>query len=128
MKTFKASVQYNDLQGSAAADRADLIDAAKWLEQEGHINNDEFVIGISTWVGENHGSHRDPVSVTFLVSGLNGYENIPEMLQASGEPMQVKEVNVDMNISDFLSLFKRLEITLSNSGLLEGKDYISNLK
>lgn len=122
METFKASVQYGDLKGSSAADRADMTDAAKWLKDNGHIT-DEFVVGISMWAGENHGTHRDPVSVKFLVSGLNGYENIPEMLQASGEPIQVKEVSVDMNIADFLALFKRLEITLSNGGLIEGKTY-----
>lgn len=122
METFKAAVQYGDLKGSSAADRADMTDAAKWLKDNGHIT-DELVVGISMWAGENHGTHRDPVSVKFLVSGLNGYENIPEMLQASGEPIQVKEISVDMNIADFLALFKRLEITLSNGGLIEGKTY-----
>jgi hypothetical protein len=125
METFKASVQYNDLKGSAAADSADMTDAAKWLKDNGHIT-DEFVVGISMWAGENHGTHKDPVSVKFLVSGLNGYQNIPEMLQASGEPIQVKEISVDMNITDFFALFKRLEITLSNGGLIEGKTYTSN--
>lgn len=124
METFRASVQYNDLKGSAAADRADMTDAANWLKANGHIT-DEFVVGISMWAGENHGTHQDPVFVTFLVSGLNGYDNIPEMLQASGEPIPVKEINVDMNLSDFFALFKRLEITLSNGGLIEGKTYTS---
>jgi hypothetical protein len=125
METFKASVQYNDLKGRAAADRADMTDAAKWLKDNGHIN-DEFVVGISMWAGENHGTHNDPVSVKFLVTELVGYDNIPEMLQASGEPIQVKEIRVDMNIADFFALFKRFEITLSNGGLIEGKTYTSN--
>jgi len=126
MESFKAGVQYGDLKGSSAADRADMTDAAKWLKENGHINDDEFVLGISMSVGENHGTHRDPVSVVFLVSGLNGHENIPEMIQASGEPIQVKKISVDMKIIDFLALFKRLEITLSNGGLLEGKSYSYN--
>lgn len=125
METFKASVQYNDLKGSAAADRADMTDATKWLKDNGHIN-DEFVVGISMWAGENHGTHEDPVSVKFLVTELVGYDNIPEMLQASGEPIQVKEIRVDMNIADFFALFKRFEVTLSNCGLIEGKTYTSN--
>lgn len=125
METFKASVQYNDLEGSAAADRADMTDAAKWLKDNGHID-DEFVVGISMWAGENHGTHKDPVSVKFLVAELVGYDNIPEMIEASGEPIQVKEISVDMDIADFLALFKRLEITLSSGGLIEGKTYTSN--
>jgi hypothetical protein len=125
MESFKASVQYGDLKGSVAADGADKTDAAKWLKDNAHIT-DEFVVGISMRAGENHGTHRDPVSVKFLVSGLNGYANIPEMLQASGGPIQVKAINVDMNIADFFGLFKRLEITLSNGGLIEGRTYTSN--
>lgn len=125
METFKASVQYNDLKGSAAADRADMTDAANWLKDNGYIN-DEFVVGISMWAGENHGTHKDPVSVRFLVTELIGYDNIPEMLRASGEPIQVKEIRVDMNIADFFALFKRFEITLSSGGLIEGKTYTSN--
>jgi hypothetical protein len=126
METFKAGVQYGDLKGSAAADRADMTDAKQWLEEKGHIKDDEYVLGITMWAGENHGEHRDPVSVIFLVSGLNGFENVPEMIQASGEPILVKKISVDMNIVDFLALFKRLEITLSNGGLIEGKTYTSN--
>lgn len=122
MDVFKASVQYNDLKGSVAADIADAIDATRWLKNNGHIN-DEFVIGISMFAGENHGVHRDPVSVQFLVSSLNGYDNIPEMIQASDEPIQVRKICISMNIADFLSLFKRFEITLSNGGLIEGKTY-----
>lgn len=125
METFKASVQYNDLKGSAAADLTDMTDAATWLKEKGHIN-DEFVVGISMWAGENHGTHEDPVSVKFLVTELVGYDNIPEMLQASVEPIQVKEIRVDMNIADFFALFKRFEVTLSNGGLIEGKTYTSN--
>jgi len=96
---------------------------AKWLKDNGDINNNEFVIGISMWVGENHGTHKDPVSVKFLVSELGGYDNIPEMIEASGEPIRVKVIRKDMSISEYLSLFKRLEITLSNSELIEGKKY-----
>src|SRR5688500_2006865 len=120
MQAFTAPVEYNDLKGSAAADRADMADAARWRKHNGHIA-DEFVVGISMWAGENDGSHKDPVSVTFLVSTLNGYDSVPEMLQASEEPLQLREIRVDMNIADFLGLFKRFEITLSNGGQLEGK-------
>lgn len=123
MEKFQASVQYNDLKGSVAADNADMTDAAKWLKDNGHILEDEFVVGISMWAGENHGVHQDPVSVKFLISGLNGYDNIPEMIQASGDPIQVKVVDVDMNVAEFMGLFKRFEVTLSNLGFIEGRNY-----
>lgn len=56
---------------------------------------------------------------------LNDYDNIPEMPQASSEPIQVKEIRVDMDLLDFFALFKRLEITLSYGGLIEGKTITS---
>ena len=123
MEIFKAAVQYGDLKGSVAADRADKTDAQIWLKENGHINDDEYVIGISMWAGENHGTHTDPVRVKFLVSPLNGHNNIPEMLKVSKDPLPVKVIRADMSIAEFLALFKRLEITLSNYGLIEGKHY-----
>ncbi len=125
MEIFKASVQYNDLIGSSAADLADQLDARKWLKNNGHINDDEILIGIKVWIGENHGVHKDPVSVHFFVSTLDGFANIPEKFQAVGEPIKTRDIQIDMAISDFLALFKRLEITLSVSGMLEGKSYSS---
>ncbi|MBE4150851.1 hypothetical protein HJ100_17020 [Vibrio parahaemolyticus] len=123
METFKASVQYGDMKGSSAADKADLEHAATWLEKSGDISKNEFVVGISMWVGENHGTHTDPVSVKFLVTELNGYTSIPEMLEANSDSFEVRVVRKDMNIADFLALFKRLEITLSTGGIIEGKSY-----
>lgn len=126
MQNFKASVQYNDLKGSVAADNADNNDAHKWLVEKGLIHAGEHVLGIRMWAGENHGTHRDPVSVTFLISELQGHRNIPEMIQASGDPLQVKEICVEMNIADFFGLFKRFEVTLSNGGLIEGRAISAN--
>lgn len=120
---FKASVQYNDLKGSVAADEADKTSISKWLTEKGLINADEHVLGISMCAGENHGSHRDPVSVIFLVSDRKGYNNIPEMIESTDGPMQVKKVGMDMNITDFFALFKRFEVTMSTKGMIEGKMY-----
>jgi hypothetical protein len=126
METFQASVQYNDLKGSVAADNADMTDATSWLKNNKYIKDDEFVIGISMWAGENHGKHDDPVSVTFLVKELGGNKTIPDIINDSNETLSVKKVEVDMNIVDFMALFKRLEITLSTGGMLEGIEYSSN--
>jgi hypothetical protein len=125
MNTFKASVQYGDLKGSVAADRATNIDARQWLVNNGHMTSEYFVIGIKMYVGENHGEHTDPVSVTFLISELNGYESIPAMIEASDDNLPVKELHLEMNIADFLALFKRFEVTLSAGGILEGNTYLA---
>lgn len=126
METFQASVQYNDLKGSVAADNADITDATSWLKNNSYIKDDEFVIGISMWAGENHGKHNDPVSVTFLVKKLGGNKTIPDIINDSDETLSVKKVEANMDIVDFMALFKRLEITLSTDGMLEGIEYSTN--
>ena len=123
MHTFKASVQYDDLKGSVAADNADKGDARDFLKRGGHITDDEFIVGIRMWAGENHGTHKDPVSVRFLVSDLKGYENVPEMIEASGEGIELREVHLNIDLVEFFALFKRLELTLSNGGRIEGSSY-----
>lgn len=123
METFKASVQYNDLKGSVAADNADKTDAREYLKDKGLINDGEFIIGIRMWAGENHGKHDDPVSVRFLVSDLKGYPDLPDMLDAEGEGVGLREIQQDMNLLDFFALFKRLELTLSTGGRIEGISY-----
>ncbi|MEX0827461.1 MAG: hypothetical protein WD005_00750 [Haliea sp.] len=120
--TFRAGVQYGDLKGSASADNADMTDAFKFLKEKGYITNGEFVVGVSLWVGENHGRHEDPVSVRFYITDLGGHANIPEKLENSNDPVPLKEISMDMDIADFLALFKRFSVTLSNGGLLEGRE------
>ena len=126
MPNFKASVQYNDLKGTVAADNADVGRARKWLSDNELINDGEVVIGLSMYAGENHGVHQDPVNVVFLVSGLNGYENLPEMMQASAGPIQVRKIEAEMSLIDFFSLFKRFDVTLSVSGVFEGVEYTTD--
>jgi len=122
MIKFNASVQYNDLKGSVAADEADMDKASKWLKDSGKINDDEFLVGISMTAGENHGAHRDPVYVSFIITDLKGYENIPEMLSSVNEPIPIRKVEEQMALNDFFALFKRFEVTLSRGGLIEGKE------
>ena len=73
------------------------------------------------WAGENHGKHDDPVYVTFFVTDLKGQPDLSSLLAAGGDVIEARSLSIDMNLIDFFGLFKRLEITLSNGGMLEGK-------
>ena len=65
---FSASVQYGDLKGSAAADRADRGNADDWLKNNGLKQEGEFLLGITLYVGENHGKHEDLIYAEFLLA------------------------------------------------------------
>src|SRR3989344_8524564 len=109
-ETFHASVQYNDFKGTSAADRADKGGAEDWLEANGHKKPGEFLLGITLWAGEYHGKQEDPVSVTFLLASPGDHDSVKKKIESVGGPVEVRRVHVDMKLSDFFGLFKRLSI------------------
>lgn len=121
--TFRASVQYGDFKGTSAADRADQKGADEWLEKKGLKQPGEFLVGVELWVGENHGVHKDPVHVHFLLVTFAGYENVKVMLEETQGPVDVRRVSEKMPVSDFLALYKRFSVCLSPSGLLDGREF-----
>src|SRR3989338_11651515 len=122
-RKFIASVQYDDLKGGAAADRADRKGPEDWLKANGHRKGDEFLLGISMYAGENPGAHRDPVCVDFLLTTLEDYESVKTMIDSSPGPINVRKVTLSMSLNDFLGLFKRFSVTLSAHGILGEREY-----
>jgi hypothetical protein len=122
-KKFNASVQYGDLKGSAAADRADRGTAEAWLEKSGHKKEGEFLLGVSLVVGENHGQHKDPVYVEFLLTTPGDFDSVRAMIDAAKGPIEVRSVKLQVPIAEFLGLFKRFSVDLSPGGMLDGREY-----
>ena len=124
MEQFKALVQYNDFKGTVAADMPDRKSVQKLLEGNGLLGENEHVIGINMSVGESYSIHKDPVYVEFLVIELEaGVKNIPEKINSIGEPVPLRRIRDDMNIADFLALFKRFQVSISNAGDLDNVKY-----
>ncbi len=119
---FKASVQYGDWKGTAAADRADKNDPESWLEMHGKKKPDEFLVGIEIWAGENHGKHQDPISVTFLLAALPDHDTVLGKI-GTGKALAVRKVREDMALVDFFGLFKRFSVSISNHGMLTDREY-----
>ncbi|HGS4438111.1 TPA: hypothetical protein ACMD15_003422 [Vibrio cholerae] len=120
---FKASVQYNDWKGTSAADTADLKRFSSWLKEEGHIEENDFLVGIKVFVGENHGEHKDPVFVSFMVVPLKDGETVQQRIESANGAVEVKVIKIDMSINEFLSFFKRVEVALSACKEFDGCDY-----
>ncbi|RLD03384.1 MAG: hypothetical protein DRI65_13000 [Chloroflexota bacterium] len=120
---FLPSVQYGDLEGSIKADRADMNDAHKWLLTNGHINENEFVLGISMDIRENRGEFNEPVYVNFLLKEPMNFDIVKSEIESKQEPIEVRKVRIEMPLKDFFSLFKRFNLTLSPKGLLNGREY-----
>ena len=123
VKTFRASVQYDDLKGSAAADRADKGDTIDWLEKNKLKQDGELLLGITLYAGENHGKHKDPVYVEFLLASAGDHDTVEAMIDANTGPILVRRVKKEMALTEFLGLFKRFSVHLSSHEMLEGKEY-----
>ena len=120
---FSAHVQYGDFKGTGAADRSDNNDATKWLEAKSLKNADEFLVGVELYVGENHGTHRDPVYVHFLLAKPGDFENVRSMIEGTKGPVPVRKVSVNMELTEFFSLFKRFSVAISAKDMLGGHEY-----
>jgi hypothetical protein len=115
--TFQAGVQYNDMKGTAAADRHDNRDFSHYLKEKGLIKDGESLIGIEMWSGEVHGAVQDkPVYVTALVSSGKGYDNIHQEVM-SGQPVRVRKIELEMHLNEFFGLFKRFAVSISGYDL-----------
>lgn len=125
MTTFKASVQYGDWKGTAAADNADQGPLTEILRARGRIQPDEVLIAADLWVGENHGGKLGTVFCrAYLYVGGGDFDTVQAALGSQPDPIPVKPVNLELTIEDFVLLFKRFNVVLTRNGLnLEGRQY-----
>lgn len=122
--TFKASVQYNDLTGTAAADRADMEDAHHWLQSQGLIKDGEFLVGVEIYFADAMAAEGEEVhlSASFILVQADTFEAAAKGMQQN-EVIPARKVSHEFAPSEFLSLFKRFNVTLSSGGELEGREY-----
>lgn len=118
IEEFSAAAQYDDMKGSAAADRADSSGISGYLSKNGLIKDDEILVAVSFFAGENHGTHTDPIFVEVFVAPKTG--NLQEYLNSSDSP-SLRRIKLSLSISEFLGFFKRFSVTLSYGGILEGR-------
>jgi|AntDeeMinimDraft_4_1070355.scaffolds.fasta_scaffold05138_2 hypothetical protein len=123
IENFNATVQYNDHLGTVAAYRAAQQAATEWLQERELKHEGEFLLGIEMYAGENHGVHRDPVSVHFLLVTPGDYDNVKEMLDSTEGPVEVRKVSEEMPLDEFFGLFKRFSVCLSPDGMLDDREY-----
>lgn len=117
---FKASTQYNDWQGSIATDDADDNDLWDILRNQGHITGNDYLVGVEFY--SLPGVSAKEITVRCLILPLQSGETVDQVL-AAGDPVQVKEVELDFTPNDFFELFKRFNGTLSKGQILEGREY-----
>ncbi len=127
METFKASTQYGDWKGSASADRSDATTLSDLLLQRGLRTEQEFLVGAKLWVGENHGNSLAGVYVTAFLFDGTGFDNVAKAIADAGAALKLKRVDVDLTLEEFVCLFKRFAVSLSDPHFgLEGREFLTD--
>ncbi|MFC5511303.1 hypothetical protein ACFPOU_09210 [Massilia jejuensis] len=124
MTSFKASVQYGDWNGTAAADDADQISLSYYLENKGLINDKEFLLASSVFVGENHGGKIGGVYITAYLFTPPPNTTIDVALDAITGPIPVRELELEITLEEYIGFFKRFKVFHTSRYLnLEGREY-----
>lgn len=118
-KKFVASTKYNDMRGSVAADITDIANLTRWLQERSTLQEGELVVGLELFAG-NYIRAVEELDVRFLVKKGN-IDELPEALKTSSA-VEVREINLSVSVSEFLSIFKVFHLTLSVGGNLEDKE------
>jgi hypothetical protein len=119
MESFKASVQYGDWEGTAAADDAHQ-NLHGYLEGNLLITANDFLVATSLYVDEDYANVE-----VFVFEGRNDFESVKAALAATKGPVPVRKVNVKLTPKEFIRLFKRLSVVLTSKDLgLKGREYV----
>ena len=124
MSRFKASTKYLDFEGTAAADMADQGSLSEYLKQKSLMFDTEFLVGCRLSIGENHSHKVGAVFVEAYLMEKGNFDTVKAAIQSTEGEIPVREVVVDINLDEFVGLFKRFEVVLTREKLeLTGRDY-----
>lgn len=124
MNTIKASVQYDDWEGTAAADESDGVKMRDLLEKSRVIKAGEFVVAIELFVGESHKGKVEKPYIDVLLFKKADFDTAAAAIKSIPDPLPLRKVRVDLSLEEFIGLFKRFSVTLSRRGLdLVGRKY-----
>lgn len=105
--TFTAGVQYDDWRGDIALDDEDFNNLRKYLTQQNKIADGHVITGFKTYM------HGDILKKDRKI-GVDIY-----LQKGTGEYTEEK---IELDIEQFFGFFKRINITASRKGALQGKE------
>ncbi|MFY4545113.1 hypothetical protein [Escherichia coli] len=98
---FKAAAQYDDWEGSVAADELEKKNFSDFLRVKGVLKQGEVVKGISLYSGE----HRFDVEA-YIADDKN----------------VLRKEDIQITLEEFFKTFNRFSITISRKGEFEGQE------
>jgi hypothetical protein len=127
MENLKAAVHYGDWEGTAAADHIDTGDVRDLLEAKGVLADDEFIIAVAFYVGENRPGRVQAPAVHVLIAQGGDYDTVAAWVKAMPDPLPLRRVDLELSTEEFLGLFKRFNVVLTRRGLdLTGRTFTTD--
>jgi hypothetical protein len=113
----KASVQYNDLKGTVAADWRDNTNRLNDFAKSQAINLQEYIpVGISAYLGEPQGSELDTAFVSiFAVDPTRigrDADEIRRFVESNEGILPCKNFRLEVPLPELLKFFKRFSLML----------------
>jgi hypothetical protein len=113
--SLKASVQYGDYHGTAAADMHDQSSLHELAEKYGVDTERYFVMGMQLYIGETRADRLGSVFVSILAVDKGGsFDSIQEYVNQNHKLPYVK-FRIDASLDEVLLSFKRFEVVLSSN-------------
>ena len=123
MPQIKASAQYDDWNGTSAADDADHLSLTSKLRADGLVSDDDFVVAVELYIGETHGGRVGSPSIAVLVVPLGVGQTVDQYISGARRP-ELRRISLEgMSLVEFLGLFKRFAVTLTR-GNVDGLEYV----
>jgi hypothetical protein len=121
VESFKASTQYVDWEGTAAAD-GQPHSLHEYLREKGLMEEHEFLLAATIYFGEH--DYDSPFIRAFVFEKGRNFESVKQEIDTIKGAIPVREVKLEMTTKEFLDLFKRFDVVLTWHGLdLTGRRY-----
>lgn len=124
---FTATTQYNDWNGTIAADNIDGETIREYLKKEKKLDPGEFLIGIDFSIAENSPGKIRPPYISCLKIEAKDFGEAKRLVDDDSKPLPVERVEIELSLEEFIGLFKRFNLILTNRRLdLIGRKYEDN--
>lgn len=106
-----ASVQYNDLIGTAAADEADRAGLIAFSKGKGIDTEKYFPVGVSFYSGEHEFESVSVYAVEKSVAGT--FDEVEQYAKQHGGKVPCVKFDANATIAELFQHFKRLKVVLT---------------
>jgi hypothetical protein len=123
MLRLKANVQYNDWEGTVAADDADQRSFFTLLKEKNAMKEDEYPVSINLYIAENHAGKVEQPSISVLLMKSKNADDAKAQI-GNGGKLKLRRVDIEISLNEYVGLFKRFDIVLTRNKFgLENREY-----